>query len=106
MTVTAQTASGAVAEVGADRRNAELGLMVLAWGIGLFALAQVLWATGRSLNVTFWIVVFSPVPVCCSLRFHPSAGTNESIPNPLGGVSSTFVVVSPSCSVGTASVNS
>src|SRR5205085_11990605 len=58
------------------------------------------------LQVTFWITAFSPEPVCWSCRFHPVAGLKESIPKPLGGVNSIFVVVAPSFSVGTASVKS
>ena len=58
------------------------------------------------LHVTFWITAFSPEPVCCSCRFQPAAGAKESMPKPPGGVSSTFVVVRPSFSVGTASVKS
>ena len=42
--------------VGTDRRNAEAGLMVLAWTIGVFAWAQVVWATGRPLSLTFWLL--------------------------------------------------
>jgi hypothetical protein len=56
--------------------------------------------------VIFWMTAFSPEPVCWSWRFQPVSETNESMPKPLGGVSSIFVVVSPSFSVGTASVNS
>ena len=62
--------------------------------------------TRPPVQVTFWITAFSPEPVSWSCRFQPTAGTNESMPKPLGGVSSTFVVVRPSFSVGTASVNS
>ena len=39
------------------------------------------------------------------LRFHPVAATKVSIAKPSGGVSSICVVVTPSFSVGTASVN-
>ena len=58
------------------------------------------------IQVTFWITAFSPEPVCWSRRFHPVSETNESMPKPLGSVSSIFVVVRRSFSVGTASVNS
>ena len=53
-------------------------------------------------QVTFWITASSPEPVCCTCRFQTGVGTNESIENPLGRVSTTFVVVAPSFSVGTA----
>ena len=56
-------------------------------------------------QVTFVITAASPEPVCCTARFQPVAGTNESIANPAGGVNSIDVVVAPSFSVGTASVN-
>src|SRR5207253_7473369 len=58
------------------------------------------------LQVTFSTVVLSPVPLVCVWRFQPGAGTNESIEKPLGGVSSTIVVVALSFSVGTARLNS
>ena len=58
------------------------------------------------LQLTLLTTASSPEPVCCTSRFQPDAGTNESIANPSGTVSTTFVVVTPSFSVGTASVNS
>src|SRR3954470_9298711 len=58
------------------------------------------------LHVTFWISVSSPDPLDSTSRCQPELGTNESMPKPLGGVSSTVVVVRPSFSVGTASVKS
>ena len=56
MSVIAPPQSQAPVEVGADRRTAELGLMVLAWVIGMFAFAQVQWATDRPITVTFWLL--------------------------------------------------
>ena len=56
MSVIAPPQSQAQLEVGADRRTAELGLMVLAWVIGMFAFAQVQWATDRPITVTFWLL--------------------------------------------------
>ena len=56
-------------------------------------------------QVTFVITASSPSPVCCTSRFQPGDGMNESIEKPSGGVSSTLVVVASSFSVGTASVN-
>ena len=55
-------------------------------------------------HVTFWITVSSPDPVCSTSRVQPGRGVKESIEKPSGGVSSTFVVVASSSSVGTASV--
>ena len=55
--------------------------------------------------MTFVITASSPEPVCWTSRFQPGDGMNESIEKPSGGVSSTFVVVASSFSVGTASVN-
>ncbi len=52
------------------------------------------------------MIALSPLPVCWSTRCQPGAGTNESIENPLGSVSSTWVVVAPDFSVGTARLKS
>ena len=57
------------------------------------------------LQVTFWITFSSPEPVACSVRFQPGDGSKESIAKPSGTVSSICVVVAPSSSVGTESVN-
>src|SRR6266576_2601396 len=57
-------------------------------------------------HVTCSIFVSSPEPVDFTSRVQPGDGTNESIAKPSGGVSSTFVVVALSFSVGTASVKS
>ena len=57
------------------------------------------------LQVTFWITRSSPEPVADSSRFQPGEGSNESIEKPSGTVSSISVVVAPSSSVGTESVN-
>src|SRR4029077_769972 len=54
----------------------------------------------------FWMTALSPEPVCLTTRFQPGEGTNESIPKPLGGVSSISVVVRAAFSVGTARVKS
>src|SRR5438045_3250063 len=57
-------------------------------------------------QVTFWTIACSPEPFDCTCCFHgDGAGSNESIPKPEGTVSSIFVVVEPSFSVGTESVN-
>ena len=61
--------------------------------------------TAPPLQVTFVITADSPEPVFSTVRFQPGDGTNESIAKPAGGVSSIVVVVAPSFSVGTASVN-
>ena len=53
-------------------------------------------------QVTFWITALSPEPVCCSTRFQPGLGTNESIEKPDGTVRTIFVVTALSFSVGTA----
>src|SRR5919199_7020312 len=55
-------------------------------------------------QVTLLTTAFSPEPVEETLRRHPRAGANESIANPLGTNSSTFVVLRSSRSVGTESV--
>src|SRR5262249_16034156 len=47
-------------------------------------------------QVTFVTTASSPEPCCCTVRFQPGEGTNESIANPLGGVISTLVVNTPS----------
>src|SRR5919199_6997729 len=52
-------------------------------------------------HVTLLTTAFSPEPVDETLRRHPGAGANESIANPFGTNSSTFVVVRSSRSVGT-----
>src|SRR3954447_15921535 len=57
------------------------------------------------LQVTFWIERSSPEPVAASVRLQPGEGSNESIAKPSGTVSSISVVVAPSSSVGTESVN-
>src|SRR4051812_36100026 len=57
------------------------------------------------LQVIFWIERSSPEPVAASSRFQPGEGSNESIEKPSGTVSSISVVVAPSSSVGTESVN-
>src|SRR5258708_38055485 len=54
----------------------------------------------------FWMTALLPEPVCLTTRFQPGDGTNESIPKPLGGVSSISVVFRPAFSVGTARVKS
>src|SRR6266545_1409844 len=51
------------------------------------------------------MTALSPEPVCCTWRFQPGVGTNESIENPGGHVKTILVVVAPSFSVGTASEN-
>ncbi len=56
MSLAAPERTDTSADLGADRRTAELGLMVLAWVIGMFAFAQVQWATDRPISVTFWIL--------------------------------------------------
>ena len=38
-------------------------------------------------HVTFCTTAVSPEPVDCTCRVHPGDGTNESMPNPLGTVS-------------------
>jgi hypothetical protein len=55
-------------------------------------------------HVTLVTTELSPEPDWATLRFQPGLGTNESIVNPDGGVSSIFVVVASAFSVGTASV--
>src|SRR6478735_8228409 len=57
------------------------------------------------LQVTCWITRSSPEPVAASSRFQPGEGSNESIEKPSGTVNSISVVVAPSSSVGTESVN-
>src|SRR6185312_3743275 len=62
--------------------------------------------TEPPVHVTFVTTAFSPEPLCWTVRFQPPvSGKNESIEKPCGGVSSIEVVVAPSFSVGTASVN-
>src|SRR5665647_3138537 len=61
--------------------------------------------TAPPLQVTRVTTAESPEPVFSTVRFQPGDGTNESIAKPEGGASSTVVVVAPSFSVGTASVN-
>jgi cell division protein FtsW (lipid II flippase) len=56
MSVIAPPQPQAPTDVGADRRTAELGLMVLGWAIGMFAFAQVQWATDRPITITFWLL--------------------------------------------------
>ena len=57
-------------------------------------------------QVTFCTTASSPEPVACTCRFQPAGeGSNESIAKPAGTVSSIVVVVAPSFSVGTESVN-
>ena len=53
-------------------------------------------------QVTFWTTALSPDPVCWSCCVQPGAGTNESMPKPFGTVSTIFVVLRFSFSVGTA----
>ena len=55
-------------------------------------------------QVTFWTTASSPGAGLLHLRFQPGDGTKESIAKPGGSVSSIFVVVASSFSVGTASV--
>jgi len=57
-------------------------------------------------HVTCVIVRSSPEPWVTSSRFHPGESSNPKIERPSGAVSSTVVVVVPSSSVGTISVNS
>src|SRR5258708_4800613 len=55
------------------------------------------------LHVTFVTTAASPEPVDATCMCHPGpGGTNESIPNPAGTVSTIFEVVGPAFSVGTA----
>ncbi len=44
-------------ELGTDRRTSQLWLLVLGWVIGVFAFAQVLWATEQPFTLTFWLFV-------------------------------------------------
>ena len=53
-------------------------------------------------HVILVITALSPEPVCCTTRCQPALGTNESMPNPVGTVNTTFEVVTPLFSVGTA----
>jgi hypothetical protein len=54
-------------------------------------------------QVTRVTTTLSPEPVCWTFMRHPGGGgTNESIPNPDGTVNTTFVVLAPLFSVGTA----
>src|SRR5205085_3831094 len=57
-------------------------------------------------QVTFWTIASSPEPFDWPMRFHPGAGTKESIAKPDGTVSSTDVVVRFAFSVGTSRPNS
>lgn len=56
MSVVSPAKPAAPAEVGSDRRTAEMGMMILAWCIGMFAFAQVIWATGEQISLTFWLM--------------------------------------------------
>jgi len=55
MSVATKAPAASSSDVGADKRNSELGLMVLAWVIGLFAFAQINWSNDRDFDTVFWI---------------------------------------------------
>jgi cell division protein FtsW (lipid II flippase) len=57
MSVAAPPRPEVEADLGTDRRTTELWLLVLGWAIGVFAFAQVLWATERPFTTTFWLFV-------------------------------------------------
>lgn len=49
-------------------RGAELGLMILAWIVGMFALVQVHWSGGGVVEGTYWLVVIGSAAIGVALH--------------------------------------
>lgn len=72
-------------EIGTDRRNVELGLLMLGWCIGIAAFAQVSWATEEPIGRTVWIVamVSAAVGICLHVAVRVLARFAEPLMLPI-----------------------